>query len=51
MNRNVEHEKSLTYDNGWNILTYGPVAQLVEQGTEDPRVAGSIPARPTLNHL
>jgi hypothetical protein len=26
----------------------GPVAQLVEQGTFNPKVAGSIPARPTL---
>src|SRR5207247_3565951 len=26
---------------------YGPVAQLVEQGTFNPKVAGSIPARPT----
>src|SRR5437764_9744581 len=25
----------------------GPVAQLVEQGTFNPKVAGSIPARPT----
>ena len=24
----------------------GPVAQLVEQGTFNPKVAGSIPARP-----
>ena len=27
--------------------TAGPVAQLVEQGTFNPKVAGSIPARPT----
>jgi hypothetical protein len=26
--------------------TAGPVAQLVEQGTFNPKVAGSIPARP-----
>src|ERR1044072_2736783 len=26
----------------------GPLAQLVEQGTLNPKVAGSIPARPTL---
>ena len=26
----------------------GPVAQSVEQGTFNPKVAGSIPARPTL---
>ena len=26
----------------------GPVAQLAEQGTFNPKVAGSIPARPTL---
>ena len=26
---------------------YGPVAQLVEQRTEDPRVGGSIPPWPT----
>jgi hypothetical protein len=28
----------------------GPVAQLVEQGTFNPKVAGSIPARPTLQN-
>ena len=28
--------------------TAGPVAQLVEQGTFNPKVAGSIPARPML---
>jgi hypothetical protein len=27
-------------------LGAGPVAQLVEQGTFNPKVAGSIPARP-----
>jgi hypothetical protein len=27
----------------------GPVAQLVEQGTFNPKVAGSIPARPMQN--
>lgn len=27
---------------------YGPVAQSVEQGTENPRVAGSTPARTTI---
>ena len=32
-----------------NECHQGPVAQMVEQGTEDPRVAGSIPARPTQN--
>jgi hypothetical protein len=31
---------------GLNTST-GPVAQLVEQGTFNPKVAGSIPARPT----
>src|SRR4029077_17913958 len=29
----------------------GPVAQLVEQGTFNPKVAGSIPARPITNSL
>ena len=29
----------------------GPVAQLVEQGTFNPKVAGSIPARPMRNCL
>ena len=29
----------------------GPVAQLVEQGTFNPKVAGSIPARPIRNCL
>jgi uncharacterized hydrophobic protein (TIGR00271 family) len=32
-------------------LSQGPVAQLVEQGTFNPKVAGSRPARPTLNPL
>src|SRR5215204_6167371 len=38
---------------GWNqglgrytSLPLGPLAQLVEQGTLNPKVAGSIPARP-----
>ena len=30
-----------------NECHHGPVAQLVEQGTEDPRVTGSNPVRPT----
>jgi hypothetical protein len=30
-------------------LYQGPVAQLVEQGTFNPKVAGSRPARPTSN--
>jgi hypothetical protein len=29
----------------------GPVAQLVEQGTFNPKVAGSIPARPIKEDL
>src|SRR5204863_4044806 len=29
----------------------GPLAQLVEQGTLNPKVAGSIPARPTQAHI
>jgi hypothetical protein len=32
-------------------LRSGPVAQLVEQGTFNPKVAGSIPARPTSKSL
>jgi hypothetical protein len=32
---------------GLDWLEPGPVAQLVEQGTFNPKVAGSIPARPT----
>ncbi len=30
------------------VKTFGPLAQLVEQLTLNQRVAGSIPARPTL---
>ena len=30
----------------YNALPLGPLAQLVEQGTLNPKVAGSIPARP-----
>ena len=29
----------------------GPLAQLVEQGTFNPKVVGSIPTRPTTNHI
>jgi hypothetical protein len=32
-------------------LAHGPVAQSVEQGTFNPKVAGSIPARPTSKAL
>jgi hypothetical protein len=32
---------------GYNDRPRGPLAQLVEQGTLNPKVAGSIPARPT----
>ena len=32
---------------GYNDRPFGPLAQLVEQGTLNPKVAGSIPARPT----
>src|SRR5215471_3128345 len=31
---------------GYNGRRFGPLAQLVEQGTLNPKVAGSIPARP-----
>src|SRR6185369_2329091 len=31
---------------GYNGPPFGPLAQLVEQGTLNPKVAGSIPARP-----
>jgi hypothetical protein len=30
------------------LLNFGSLAQLVEQRTLNPRVAGSIPARPTI---
>src|SRR2546423_6347890 len=32
---------------GYTTHPLGPLAQLVEQGTLNPKVAGSIPARPT----
>lgn len=32
-------------------MVYGQIAQLVEQGTENPRVGGSIPSLATTNHL
>ena len=32
-------------------ITYAPLAQLVEQGTFNPKVAGSIPSRPTTSAL
>ena len=32
----------------WRSATYGPLAQLVEQGTLNPKVIGSIPIRPTM---
>ena len=34
-------------DRGYTARRFGPLAQLVEQGTLNPKVAGSIPARPT----
>ena len=34
-----------------HLAPCGPLAQLVEQGTFNPKVAGSIPARPTLERL
>ena len=37
----------LTLHPGYTSLPLGPLAQLVEQGTLNPKVAGSIPARPT----
>src|SRR3954449_5663719 len=33
------------------VRLLGPLAQLVEQGTLNPKVAGSIPARPIPNAL
>jgi hypothetical protein len=33
------------------LVRRGPLAQLVEQGTFNPKVAGSIPARPTRKYL
>ena len=30
-------------------MTCGPLAQSVEQGTFNPKVAGSIPSRPTIS--
>ena len=32
-------------------LAFGPLAQLVEQGTLNPKVIGSIPIRPTIDHV
>lgn len=32
----------------WLYLSYAQIAQLVEQGTENPCVAGSIPALGTI---
>src|SRR5213083_824514 len=32
-------------------IRLGPLAQLVEQGTLNPKVVGSIPTRPILNRL
>src|SRR5918996_1104310 len=37
----------LTAQHGYTAIRLGPLAQLVEQGTLNPKVAGSIPARPT----
>ena len=34
---------------GYNVRAFGPLAQLVEQGTLNPKVIGSIPIRPTIN--
>ena len=35
----------------YNPIVFGSLAQLVEQRTLNPRVAGSIPARPTKVYL
>ena len=35
-------------DSGYNMRAFGPLAQLVEQGTLNPKVIGSIPIRPTI---
>ena len=49
--RNIEQllaARERRHDAGSGELPHrGPVAQLVEQGTFNPKVAGSIPARPT----
>jgi len=34
---------------GYNVASFGSLAQLVEQRTFNPLVAGSNPARPTTN--
>ena len=36
---------------GYTTHRFGPLAQLVEQGTLNPKVAGSIPARPIARRL
>ena len=36
---------------GWYNPSSGPLAQLVEQGTFNPKVTGSKPVRPTTNHI
>jgi hypothetical protein len=33
----------------YRLAFHGPLAQLVEQGTLNPKVIGSIPIRPTIN--
>src|SRR4029453_1940640 len=35
-----------TFLRGYNGRRFGPLAQLVEQGTLNPKVVGSIPTRP-----
>ena len=36
-------------DNGSALRAQGPLAQVVEQGTLNPKVGGSNPSRPTRN--
>ena len=46
---NLYHTKTLTPDDAAVLIRVpsGQVAQLVEQGTENPRVGGSIPSLAT----
>jgi hypothetical protein len=36
-------------ERGYTIRRLGPLAQLVEQGTLNPKVVGSIPTRPIID--
>ena len=48
VNTSACHAEDRGFEPRWNRHFFGFIAQLVEQGTENPCVAGSIPAGATI---